>query len=242
MMQYINLAAYKFIRLQPEKLVLLQSQLKQKTLEYGIKGTILLSPEGINLFLAGAFNAMKSLQEFLNTLPEIANLQYKTSESSHIPFKRMIVRIKKEIITMKTDGIQPESYTAPYIEPAQLKDWFDSNKPMVLLDTRNDFEFNMGSFVNAIHLDIKSFSDFPEATSSLPTSAKNQTVVTFCTGGIRCEKAAAYLLKQGFTDVWQLRDGILGYFEQCGGEYFQGNCFVFDNRIALDSQLREAEM
>ncbi len=240
-MKYLNLAAYKFINLETEFLIPLQKQLKQKALQCQIKGTILLSQEGINLFLAGIPELLNSFIDFLTTIPQFADLQFKSSESDYIPFKRMLVRIRKEIITMNDPAIVPQNFTAPYIEASQLKLWYDDNKSMVLLDTRNSFEVSMGSFQQAIQLNIASFSEFPNAVASLPEALKTQPVITFCTGGIRCEKAATYLMAQGFTNVWQLRGGILAYFENCGGEYFDGNCFVFDDRVALNPQLQEVE-
>ncbi len=237
-MQYLNIAAYKFTCLTAETLPELAEQLREKAQKYAIKGSILLSQEGINLFLAGEPTAIEAFIAILKAIPQFIDLEYKFSQSEQIPYRRLFVRIKKEIITMKQTAIQPEKQTAPYIEPAQLKQWYDRNTPMLVLDTRNNYEFEMGSFANAMHLNIANFSDFPQALANLPESLKSQPVVTFCTGGIRCEKATAYMLQQGFTNVWQLKGGILNYFAECGGEHFQGNCFVFDERIALDDQLQ----
>lgn len=236
-MIYTNVAGYKFITLKPAQLTELQDQLKQKAHQQQIKGTILLSHEGINLFLAGTPQAIQIFSHFLGEFLFFADIQLKISHSECMPFKRLHVRIKKEIIKMNVDEINPIEKTAPYIEATQLNRWLSENKEMVLLDTRNDFEFSMGSFTNAVHLNLKSFNHFPDAVKNLPESLKKRAVVTFCTGGIRCEKAAAYLLKQGYQQVWQLKGGILEYFQQCGGQFFQGNCFVFDERIALDHQL-----
>ena len=238
-MTYLNVAAYKFIDLSAPYLLKLHAQLREQAAANNIRGTILLSVEGINLFLAGEFAAMGAFTTYLVSIPEFADLPFKLSESATIPFKRLLVRIKKEIITMQQDAIQPAKQTAPYIEPAQLKNWYENQQPMVMLDTRNNYEFAMGTFSNAIHLDIENFSQFPQAVTQLPEVLKNQPIVTFCTGGIRCEKAAAYLLQQGFNQVWQLKGGILNYFAQCQGDYYEGDCFVFDARIALDTQLTE---
>ncbi len=240
-MNYTNIAAYKFVALSSDLVMDLQKQLKKITQEQQIKGTILLSDEGINLFLAGTASAIQVFTEYLCGILPFSDMQFKISQSDFIPFKRMNVRIKKEIIRMNIPEINPSEFTAPYIEPKQLQEWLSENKDTVLLDTRNGFEFDKGTFTNAIRLDMESFSDFPEAIKSLPANVKDQPIVTFCTGGIRCEKAAAYLLKQGYTKVWQLKGGILDYFAQCGGQYFQGNCFVFDDRIALDNQLNTVE-
>jgi len=236
-MKYLNISAYKFTQLASETLPLLKEQLAQITLAYEIKGTILLSTEGINLFVAGKPQAITQFTHTLSTIPAFADITYKQSESEYIPFKRMLVRVKKEIIFMNHPEIQPEKETAPYIEPVELKQWYEQNRDMVVLDTRNNYEFEVGTFNKATHLNIENFSDFPAAVAALPDSMKTKPVVTFCTGGIRCEKAAAYLLNQGFSNVWQLKGGILNYFEQCGGDYFEGNCFVFDARRAVDSSL-----
>jgi UPF0176 protein len=233
-MKYFNLSAYKFISLAASTLPHLQQQLKQTAISHGIKGTILLSTEGINIFIAGEPQAIQQFTANLIAIAEFADLWFKRSESAAIPFKRMLVRIKKEIIFMDQPHIQPEKATAPYLEPEQLKKWYAQNKDMVILDTRNSYECEVGTFDGAIQLNIENFSHFPEAVASLPEDIKTKSVVTFCTGGIRCEKAAAYLLEQGFKEVWQLKGGILNYFDQCGGEYFQGSCFVFDEREAID--------
>ena len=237
-MPYLNIAAYKFIRLEPESLITTRQQLLEKAQTHRIKGSILLSTEGINLFLAAEPEAIRTFIDFLQTFPAFADLEFKFSDSAKIPYKRLLIRIKSEIITMKQPQIEPEKQRAPYIEPTELKQWYDSKTPMLVLDTRNNYEFTHGSFVNAVHLDIANFSDFPEALTQLPESYKSLPVVTFCTGGIRCEKAATYMLEQGFTQARQLKGGILNYFAECAGEYFQGNCFVFDERVALNTQLQ----
>jgi UPF0176 protein len=238
-MTYTNISAYQFIALAEETLPDLQNSLTQMATTHALKGTILLSTEGVNMFLAGEPDRMQAFQQALHAIPAFSSLTYKESLSSYVPFKRLLVRIKKEIITMQHPEIQPEKETAPYLEPATLKAWYAAGKEMLVLDTRNHYEYTVGSFDNAAQVGIENFSDFPAAIAKLPESAKNMPVVTFCTGGIRCEKAAAYLLTQGFTEVWQLKGGILNYFEQCGGEYFQGNCFVFDARRAVDAALKE---
>lgn len=236
-MKYINISAYKFIALPSETLVPLKAALLENTANWGIKGSILLSTEGINLFVAADPQAITRFTDYLNAIPEFSDLTYKRSESDHIPFKRMRVRIKEEIICMNRPEIEPEKQTAPYIEPEELKQWYAEHRDMVVLDTRNTYEFEVGTFDQAVQLDIEHFNHFPAAVAKLPPEMKDKPIVTFCTGGIRCEKAAAYLLQQGFKNVWQLKGGILNYFEQCGGDYFQGNCFVFDERRAVDANL-----
>jgi UPF0176 protein len=240
-MKYINLSAYKFIALPLDTLSLLKEQLAQSASTHAIMGTILLSTEGINLFVAGTPASITQFTDAISSIPAFSDLVYKKSESDDLPFRRMRVRIKKEIIYMNQPDIEPEKETAPYVEPAELKQWYAENRDMVILDTRNTYEFDVGTFDGATHLNIENFSDFPDAVATLPDAMKTKPIVTFCTGGIRCEKAAAYLMKQGFTNVWQLKGGILNYFEQCGDAYFQGNCFVFDARRAVDAGLEEVK-
>lgn len=239
-MNYLNISGYKFIALAADTLPALQQQLTQQATEHSLKGTILLSSEGINAFLAGAPADIHSFVDQLRAMPDFADIWFKFSESADIPFKHLRVRIKTEIIAMKQPEVQPQQMTAPYLEPAQLKEWYEQHQDMVILDTRNTYEVERGTFEQALHLNIENFNEFPAAIASLPAELKAKPIVTFCTGGIRCEKAAAYLLQQGFNNVWQLKGGILNYFEQCGGEYFDGDCFVFDERIAVDSNLHPA--
>ncbi|MDF3054613.1 MAG: Rhodanese-related sulfurtransferase [Gammaproteobacteria bacterium] len=240
-MNQLNISGYKFIDLSSKDLSLYQALLKEKALSLEIKGSILLSPEGINLFLAGLPERIKSFVDYLKEFSEFADIWCKESLSGNIPFKRLRVRIKEEIIAMKTPGIVPSKKTAPYVTPAELKEWYQTNKDMIVLDTRNTYEYELGTFDQALTLDIETFREFPQAVSTLSEDMRKKTIVTFCTGGIRCEKAAAHLLNQGFENVWQLEGGILNYFEQCGGEYFQGKCFVFDERTAIDASLREVK-
>lgn len=237
-MSYINISAYKFIYLSDTYLPELRETILNFATLNNVKGTVLLSNEGINLFVAGTLEEINNFTNFLSAINSFQDLHFKKSESTTVPFKRLKVRIKKEIIFMDKPDIQPETKTAPYIEPKELRQWYKQNSDMVILDTRNDYEFDHGSFRNAIHLDIQNFSEFPEALAKLPEEFKQKPIVTFCTGGIRCEKAAAFMLEQGFENVLQLNGGILNYFEQCGGDFYQGNCFVFDDRVAVNSELK----
>lgn len=234
-MKYFNLSAYKFVDLDAQTLVLLQNQLKTEALSCDIKGTIILSTEGINLFLAGTVDSTTQFISYITGISAFSDLWFKITESDFVPFKRMVVRVKKEIITMNQPMSHSNSETAPYIEPSQLDEWYKQKKEMILLDTRNDYEYHLGSFENAIHLNISNFSSFPEAISRVPDEWKAIPLVTYCTGGIRCEKASVYMSQLGFKNVWQLKGGILNYLEQSEDNYFRGKCFVFDNRIALPS-------
>lgn len=237
MLSIINISAYRFVHLAADFLPALQVELKSKTKQLALKGTILLSSEGINLFLSGKREAIDSFHCFLNTFPHFQAIRFKESLSNFHPFKKMLVKLKREIIPFGIDSINPEKYTAPYVSPEQLAVWFKERPNLVMLDTRNTFEVELGSFENALDLGIKKFRDFPDAVKKLPERLKKLPIVTFCTGGIRCEKAAAYLLKAGFEEIYQLEGGILNYFEKCGENHFKGPCFVFDGREKVDSSL-----
>lgn len=233
----VNIAAYKFVDL--DDLPTLQSDLKQQCEQAGLKGTILLSPEGINLFMAGSRESIDGFLDHLRCVPEFADLTAKESFSNRQPFNRMLVRLKKEIIAFGVDGIEPAKKTSPKLPAKELKRWLDEGKKVTLLDTRNEFEVDLGTFVGAKNLHITSFRDFPETVQKLPEEMKDEPIVMFCTGGIRCEKAGPYMEREGFKQIYQLDGGILKYFEECGGDHWDGECFVFDHRVALDPQLQE---
>lgn len=232
-----NIAAYCFARL--DGLKELRERLIAFCKERSLKGTILLAPEGINLFVAGEMNGVEELLWELRALPGLENLMPKYSESDEQPFSRMLVRLKKEIIAFGVEGIDPATYTSPRLEAKQLKQWLDEGKPVILYDTRNDYEVKLGTFRNAIPAGIDHFRHFPEAVAKLPPEMKDAPVVTFCTGGIRCEKAAPFMEQAGFREVYQLEGGILKYFEEVGGDHYDGECFVFDQRVGVDPALRE---
>jgi UPF0176 protein len=237
-MPVINLAGYKFVSL--DALDDLKATLDRRCRELELKGTILLSFEGINIVLAGNEQAVAQFQSLILEDPRLADLRFKRSESAFQPFDRMLVKIKKEIITLRVSGLDPANERAPTVSPAELKRWLDEGREVVLLDTRNAFEVDAGTFDNALDLRLSSFGQFAKAADELDPSLKDKTVVTFCTGGIRCEKAAPVLIGKGFRNVFQLDGGILQYFEECGDAHFKGKCFVFDQRVALDGNLQPA--
>ncbi len=237
----LNLSAYKFTPFEADVLPARRERLLVLTKELGLRGTILLSTEGINLFVAGPREATDMLLEELRAWPGLEDLTPKESESAERPFNRMLVKIKKEIIAFGVEGIDPARAPAPRLDPATLKRWLDEGRPVTLLDTRNDYEVKLGTFKNALVPGIDHFRDFPAALRRLPEELKHQPVVTFCTGGIRCEKAAPLLAREGFEQVFQLEGGILKYFETCGGAHYEGDCFVFDRRVGVDPQLRETD-
>lgn len=234
-----NIAAYKFAPLTDLKP--LRARLLAQCKAWGLKGTILLSTEGVNLFVAGERTAIDNLLTELRALPGFETLAPKLSESEHQPFTRMLVRIKKEIIAFGVPGIDPSRRTSPKLPAAELKRWLDEGRPVTLLDTRNDYEVKLGTFHKAVHLNIDHFREFPAAVEKLPEELKQQPIVMFCTGGIRCEKAGPFMEREGFEQIYQLDGGILKYFEDCGGDHYDGECFVFDQRVGVDPNLGETE-
>ena len=233
-----NISAYQFAPL--TDLRGLRGRLLDFCRKHELKGTILLAHEGINLFVAGRHLAIEELVFLLRAIPGLEHLQPKYSESDEQPFSRMLVRIKKEIIAFGVEGIDPVGRPSPRIKPRELKRWLDEGRPVVLFDTRNNYEVKLGTFKGAVVAGIDKFRDFPGAVGRLPEDMKEAAVVTFCTGGIRCEKAAPFMEQAGFRQVLQLDGGILKYFEEVGGDHFEGECFVFDHRVGLDPALREA--
>ncbi len=234
-----NVAAYRFARL--ENLRPLRERLQALCRGLELKGTILLSPEGVNLFVAGARESIDVLFSTLRELPGLEALEGKYSLSDEPPFRRMLVRLKKEIIAFGQPGIDPVGRPSPKLKPAELKQWLDEGRPVTLLDTRNDYEVKLGTFNGARLMGLDHFRHFPEAVAKLPPELKDQPIVMFCTGGIRCEKAGPYMEQQGFKNIHQLEGGILKYFEDCGGAHYTGECFVFDQRVGLDPHLEETE-
>jgi RluA family pseudouridine synthase len=235
MSEIINIAAYKFFPL--ADLRGLRERLRTQCKLWKLRGTILLSPEGINLFVAGGRAEIDLLLLELRAIPGLEGLEPKVSVSERQPFNRMLVRLKREIIAFGVPGIAPGVQTSPKVTPHELKRWLDEGRPITLLDTRNDYEVKLGTFKNAVTLGIDHFRNFPAAAQDLPHDLKRRPLVMFCTGGIRCEKAGPYLEGIGFEQVFQLDGGILKYFDDCGGEHYDGECFVFDQRVGLDPNL-----
>lgn len=235
-----NINTYKFIPL--DNLAELREELLAITQSLELKGTILLSPEGINVNLAGPPKSINTFISCFRQKPGFDDCHFKLSESDTIPFKKLLVKIKKEIITFHAPDIKPHEYTSPRISPSELKTWYEQGEDFVVLDTRNDFEVNFGTFKNAIHFNIKNFTEFQASIKQLDPTLKNKPIVTFCTGGVRCEKAAPLMEQEGFTEVYQLDGGILNYFEQCGDAFYKGDCFVFDERVALNAQNQPSSM
>ncbi|MBC8127581.1 MAG: sulfurtransferase [Gloeobacteraceae cyanobacterium ES-bin-144] len=234
-----NISTYRFAELTDLKS--LREELQASCKNWALKGTILLSTEGINLFVAGAAESIDKLLVRLRAIPGLEDLTPKVSLSETQPFNRMLVRLKREIISFGVEAVRPADYTSPKIAAKELKRWLDEGKAVTLLDTRNDYEVKLGTFRGAIDPDIKTFRGFPDAVRKLPDALKDQPVVMFCTGGIRCEKAGPFMELEGFKNIYQLDGGILKYFEECGGDHYDGDCFVFDQRVGVDPALCESD-
>ena len=236
----LNISAYKFVPL-PDADALRDSLLARAT-ALQLKGTILLAEEGINLFLAGPAPAVQDFVAQLQQDPRFADLAPKESWSATQPFKKMLVKVKREIIRMDHPTIRPADGRAPAVTAATLSRWLDAGvddagRPVVLLDTRNGFEVDEGTFEGAIDWRLDKFSDFPQALLAHRAELQDKTVVSFCTGGIRCEKAAIFMREHDLPNTYQLEGGILKYFEETSGAHYRGNCFVFDERRTVDTRL-----
>jgi len=240
MTSVVNIAAYKFVSL--DSLPELRARLLALAGEGALKGTILLAEEGINLFLAGSAASIDTFLQALRADARFADLEVKFSHSEGVPFRKLLVKIKREIIRMDHPTIRPEAGRAPGVDARTVARWLeqgvdDAGRPVVMLDTRNAFEVDEGTFKNAIDWRIDRFTQFPAAVQAHRAELEGKTVVSFCTGGIRCEKAAIYMNEAGIPNVYQLDGGILKYFEETGGPGYEGKCFVFDERHSLDPGL-----
>ncbi|WP_414987754.1 sulfurtransferase [Acidovorax sp.] len=239
----LNVSCYKFVPL-PDAPAL-REVLHARAVAAGLKGTVLLAEEGINFFLAGPAGAVRGFVDALRADPRFADLAPKESWSAAVPFRKMRVKVKREIIRMDHPAIRPAAGRAPSVAPATLRRWLaqgrdDEGREVVTLDTRNAFEVQHGTFANAIDWGIAKFTEFPPALRAHKDELKGKTVVSFCTGGIRCEKAAILMREEGVEHVYQLEGGILKYFEETDGAHYGGCCFVFDEREALDAGLNAA--
>ena len=239
----LNIAAYLFVAIDDADA--LAVRLRERAEADALRGSVLVTPEGLNLFLVGEVSALHGFLGWLRDDPRFAALQAKESWSETVPFARLKVKRKDEIIAFRREHASPldSGKRAPAVAPATLARWIeqghdDAGKRLVLLDTRNREEFGFGSFAGALTLPIDNFTDLPDALAAHREALADATVVSFCTGGIRCEKAALWLRHDGMDNLLQLDGGILGYFEAVGGAGYDGSCFVFDERVALDPQLK----
>ena len=235
----LNIAGYKFEPLNDVEGLVPEFQSVCDDLD--LKGSVYLSSNGINFSLAGSEEAVQQYLYFMEQDKRFLDIPLKKTYSETQPFRRMKVRQKKEIISLGRDDINPRELTGDYVTPQELYAMYENNEDVVVLDTRNEYETRVGLFENAVDLQLDTFRDFPDAIEQLPEEYKDKQIVMYCTGGIRCEKASAIMLKAGFSDVRQLEGGVLDYFKETGGKYWNGDCFVFDERVALDTDLNETE-
>jgi UPF0176 protein len=239
MSKYIVCALYKFVTL--ENYEAMRQPLLDAMLENHIKGTLLLAAEGINGTISGPREGIDNLLAYLNADVRINPVSSKESLHDDAPFYRTKVKLKKEIVTLGVEGIDPLKTVGTYVKP---QDWnaLISDPDVTVIDTRNDYEIEIGSFKHAIDPKTQTFREFPEYVKEHLDPSKNKKVAMFCTGGIRCEKSTAYLKEQGFDEVYHLEGGILQYLEDVPKEesLWEGDCFVFDNRVAVNHDLEKS--
>ena len=239
MSQVVVCAMYKFVRL--ENFEELRQPLQQTMEDNGVKGTLLLANEGINGTVAGSREGIDALLNWLKLDERLADIVYKESFDEVMPFYRTKVKLKKEIVTMGVEGIDPREVVGTYVKP---KDWnaLIQDPEVFVVDTRNDYEIEIGTFEGAVNPNTETFREFPDYVAKNMDPAKHKKVAMFCTGGIRCEKSTAFMKEQGFEEVYHLEGGILKYLEEVPEEEttWQGDCFVFDNRVAVNHKLEKS--
>ncbi len=234
-------AFYKFVAL--PHFAQLRTPLCVLCVNHGIRGTILLAPEGINGTIAGEPEDLAKAMAAIRDFPEFAKLEHKTSFAPDMPFRRLKVRLKKEIVTIGAPGVDSAARVGRYVAP---QDWnaLISDRQVLVIDARNTFEVAAGTFKGAIDPGTERFSGFPAYARAQLGGAKHKKIAIFCTGGIRCEKASSFLLQEGFTEVYHLKGGILNYLERIppNDSLWEGECFVFDQREAVDHRLRPVKL
>lgn len=243
--QITNIAGYQFVEIDDVKSV--HNQLQSIGGQTHLKGTVFISPEGINVSLAGSQTDIDFAILQMKSRCGFQQLMLNFTYSPMIPFKRLLIKIRDELVTTrhrldnvtgtKAGGKTALADNSTYITSATLKQWLDDDRDFTLLDLRNGFEYELGSFNHARHLKLKHFRELGNSIKKLGDIPKDKPVVTFCTGGIRCEKGAPFIAEQGFDQVFQLKGGILDYLSTLGDNHWRGNCFVFDERISLNSRL-----
>ena len=231
---------YRFASLDDH--VVLRDRIEARCQDLGIRGIILLATEGINATVSGTRDSVLELLDFLKSAPRLAELTWKESSSHGHPFRKLRVRLKKEIVTMGVPGVDPARLVGTYVAP---KDWnaLLADPDVILVDTRNDYEVEIGTFQNAVNPNIRTFRELPAWCEANIDAGKKPKVAMFCTGGIRCEKSTAYLKEAGVEEVYHLEGGILKYLEEVPAEdsLWEGQCFVFDERVSVGQGLEIGE-
>lgn len=230
-----NLAFYQFFSIDdPDAWC---AMLKQQALQYGVRGTMLVASEGVNAMVAAPNKDASDFIVWLRSLPEFEHTQIKISYSDTVPFQRLKVKKKKEIVTMRVDGVDAVCKTGKQLPPEQLRDWIRGEEPFLLIDCRNDYEYRLGTFVGAVDPATAQFNEFPKWVRDHKDELQRNRVVMFCTGGIRCEKATAWMLDLDL-DIYQLQGGVLNYFLTIDDaeKDWHGDLFVFDERVALNTK------
>lgn len=238
MSEFVVAALYKFVSLPDYRE--LREPLLNCCLQAEVKGTLLLAEEGINGTIAGSRAGIDAVLSYLRQDPRLADVQHKESFDVKQPFYRMKVKLKREIVTMGVEGIDPNQVVGTYVKPQQWNALI-SDPDVLLLDTRNDYEVEIGTFKGAVDPKTDTFREFPDYVSAHVDPQRHKKVAMFCTGGIRCEKASAYMKQAGFEEVYHLEGGILKYLEEVdeAESLWQGECFVFDNRVAVTHGLKK---
>lgn len=237
--EFTVIAGYRFFDLERPREA--QQILRSRCRDLGLKGTILLSHEGINSYVSGSAEAIRQYKNLIHEELQFPTIDYKEHQSPRHAWQYMFVKVKKEIIRMGFPDIRPADFTAEAITPREFKKWLDEKRDITVIDTRNDYEVEQGKFKGALDLRVATFQEFAQKAGTLPDELKEKPVVMYCTGGIRCEKASALFLKHyGFKQVYQLQGGILNYFKDVGGDHYEGDCLVFDRRVSLSPAEEEA--
>lgn len=233
---YLNISGYRFTPVADPESTL--NEIREFCARLDIKGSILIAHEGINIGMAGNLLAITAFINKLNQDTRFANMRFHETYSRVLPFCKSVYKIKQELVPIEDDQLHPDDYTHQYLPATELEQWLDAGKDFTLLDMRNDFEFEIGTFASAQHLNLPGFRKLKTKQNELEKIPKDKPIVTFCTGGIRCEKAGPYLETLGFKQVYQLEGGIIDYLRKTPAKHWVGNCFVFDERVSVDKQLR----
>ena len=238
---YLHYSGYQFFDLNDPRSI--RDSILAKGKELDIRGTLLMGEEGANIGISGLPENLKAFEDYLSQEFRFPKFIWKVSENPEHTYRRMLVKVKKEIVTTGYPDIRPDKFTGPYLPPAEFHDWLNNRNDFLLLDTRNDYEVRLGKFKGAKDLAVGSFKKFLEVVNEWTEEEKKKPVVTYCTGGIRCEKATPIMLqKMGFEKVYQLEGGIIKYLEEFGAGHFEGECFVFDRRLGINGELKATDV